>query len=332
MRISSNLPVMKRAYPRCFAVAGILLRVGLLATLPLAARAATAGAGAELAFFVAGDMRSFTENPKADGKRFFDGACEAMKRVGSGAFLISPGDIDPPAANRVLLDRYLGAKFPWYIVVGNHEVENAAAMPWVREWLAAEIPGVVRRGLPGTKLTIYSFDVGNSHLVAIDSYPLARAGNMAEKDKSKKGDKGQVDLTDAEFKWLEEDLAATRKPFVWVSGHQPIESLPDMDSGRVRHKGESVSFDPVRAERFVALLKKYHVRAYLCGHTHNASVVKLKSGVWQADSGHARGGADAGSPSTFLNVRTAGNQAWVDVYRADPDGLNYALKKTVELD
>lgn len=297
----------------------------------LPGQAASPPVDADLAFFVAGDMRNFTENAKADGKRFFDGACEAMKRVGPGAFLISPGDIDPPAANREIIDRYLGPKFPWYIVVGNHEVENAAAMPWVREWLAAEIPGVVRRGLPGTKLTIYSFDVGSSHFVAIDSYPLAKEGNTKDKSKAAKGDKGQVDLTDAEFKWLEEDLAATRQPFVWVSGHQPIESLPDMESGRVRHQGESVSFDPVRAERFVALLQKYRVRAYLCGHTHNASVVKLKSGMWQADSGHARGGADAGSPSTFLKVRTAGARAWVDVYRADPTGVDYALKKTVEL-
>ena len=217
---------------RIFSMARALVWPAGLLTLALLGRAATPAATAELAFFVAGDMRSFTENPKADGKRFFDGACEAMKDTGSGAFLLSPGDIDPPAGNRAVLDTYLGKKFPWYIVVGNHEVENAAAMPWVREWLAADIPGVVRRGLPGTKLTIYSFDVGNSHLVAIDSYPLAKEGKPG--DKSNPGDKGQVDLTDAEFKWLEEDLAATRQPFVWVSGHQPIESLPDMDSLRAR--------------------------------------------------------------------------------------------------
>ena len=277
-----------------------------------------------LAFTLAGDMRSFTENTKADGKRFFDGACEAMQRVGPGAFLISPGDFDPPAANRVVIDRYLGAKFPWYVVVGNHEVENAAVMPWVRQWLATDIPNVVRRGLPETGLTLYSFAVGNSHFVAIDSYPLAKAGNP--------GDKGKVDLTDATFKWLEEDLAQARQPFVWVIGHQPLESLPDMDSKRERHGGESVSFDSERAARFAALLKKYHVRAYLCGHTHNASVTKLASGVWQADSGHARGGGDPGAPSTFLKVRIVGDQPWVDVYRADPEGRDYKLRTSVALD
>lgn len=58
----------------------------LFAGAALTARAATPGAQPELAFIVAGDMRSFTENTKPDGKRFFDGACEAMKRVGPGAF------------------------------------------------------------------------------------------------------------------------------------------------------------------------------------------------------------------------------------------------------
>lgn len=167
-------------------------RIVCLFFITLAVRAAEP---ASLAFTVAGDMRSFTENTKADGKRFFDGACEAMKRVGPGAFLISPGDFDPPAANRAIIDRYLGPKFLWYIVVGNHEVENAAVMPWVRDWLAADIPHVVRRGLPGTKLTIYSWDFGNSHFVAIDSYPWATSGLPGLT-----GHKGKVDLTDAEFK------------------------------------------------------------------------------------------------------------------------------------
>jgi 3',5'-cyclic AMP phosphodiesterase CpdA len=210
-------------------------------------------------------------------------------------------------------------------------VENAAVMPWVRDWLAADIPHVVRRGLPGTKLTIYSWDSGNSHFVAIDSYPWATPGTPGLT-----GNKGKVDLTDAEFKWIEDDLAATHQPFLWVIGHQPIESLPDMDgSEHQRHPGDSVSADPVRAAQFVALLKKFHVRAYICGHTHNTSVVKLASGVWQCDSGHARGGGLTGStnsPSSFLKFRLVGDEVSVDIYRADPNGADYQLRKTVSLD
>jgi 3',5'-cyclic AMP phosphodiesterase CpdA len=302
--------------------------------LPFAALAAALGVArlsaaepttppAEFSFTTAGDMRSFTENTKSDGKRFFDGACEAMKRVGPGAFLISPGDFDPPSAVRAVIDQYLGQGFPWYVVVGNHEVENAAVMPWVRHWLASDIPHLVRRSPPGASLSLYSFDGGPAHFVAIDTYPMANAGSP--------GGKGKVDVTEETLKWVEDDLAATHQLFVFVVGHQPLESLPDMDSDRGRHGGESVSLDPAHVARFAALLKKYHVRAYICGHTHNTSVEKVQ-GVWQADSGHARGGGDAGAPSTFLKFRLVGASAWVDIYRADPTGRDYTLRKTVALD
>ena len=313
-----HLHPTRRIFIQTAALAAVLCGLRLPAAEP-----------AEFSFVTAGDMRSFTENTKSDGKRFFDGACEAMKRVGPGAFLISPGDFDPPGAVRAVIDQYLGPKFLWYVVVGNHEVENAAVMPWVRQWLASDIPHLVRRGVPDTQLSLYSFDGGPAHFVAIDTYPFAKAGKPG--DIGNKGGKGQVDLTEETFKWLDADLAATHQPFLFVIGHQPLESLPDMDSGRGRHGGESVSFDPVRAARFAELLKKYHVRAYICGHTHNTSVEKVQD-IWQADSGHARGGGDAGSPSTFLKFHIVGEKAWVEIYRADPTGRDYAVRKTVTLD
>src|SRR5262249_8304718 len=158
----------------------------------------------------------------------------------------------------------------------------------------SDIPHVVRRGLPGTKLTIYSWDFADSHFVAIDTYPWAKPGTPGAG-----GDKGKVDLTEEEFKWIEDDLAATHQKFLWVTGHQPIESLPDMDRTEgVRHENDSVSSDAARAKRFVELLKKFYVRAYICGHTHNTSVVKLPGGIWQCDSGHARGGGTSGSTAS----------------------------------
>ena len=68
----------------------------------------------------------------------------------------------------------------------------------------------------------------------------------------------------------------------------------------------------------------------LFGHTHNAR--RQGPGVWQADSGHARGAGDKGAPSTFLKFRISGEQTWVDIYRGDPNGVTYQLRKTVELD
>ena len=263
-------------------------------------------------------MRSFADSPPA-GKRYFDGACEALKSVGAGAFMVSPGDCDPPGPVRATIDRYLGTNYLWYPVAGNHETSSAKNMNWLRDWSKEGIPHLVRRGPPGAENTTYSFDYGNSHFVMLNEYYDGRTDAV-----------GRGDLPEASLRWLERDLAETRQPLVWVVGHKPIASLPDMDSGRVRHGKESLSTNDVRLARFLSLLKEHRVRAYVCGHTHNTSVARVK-GIWQLDAGHARGGGDKGAPSTFLKVRVDGADAWVDVYRADPNGLRYQLRRTVAL-
>jgi predicted phosphodiesterase len=269
-------------------------------------------------FVVAGDMRNYV-GPLHGGKRQFDGACEAIKQVGSGEFMIVPGDFDPPAPMQSMVDRYLGTNYVCYFVVGNHEVESAANMNWVRHWAQTGIPHLVQRGPAGAEATIYSFDFGNSHFVALSDYFDGRT------DTSKK--RG---ISDASMAWLEKDLTATRQPLIWVICHEPLQSVPDMDNGRVRHGDDSLIRDDTRRERFIDLLNRFHVRALLCGHTHDCSVEKIQ-GIWQVDSGHARGAGDPGAPSTFLKIRVSNERAWVDVYRADPNGEHYQLRKTIEL-
>jgi len=297
----------------------LLWVAGLSLTLTAcrSASSTSAGSDSEFAFLSAGDMRQYI-HAKSPTERYFDGVCEAAQRVGPGAFLVTPGDFDPPAPVRATLDQYLGTNFLWYPVVGNHEIETPADMAWVREW-ATHIPHLVRRGPPGAELTTYSWDYGNAHFVAVNDYFDNRASVKS---------KGAI--ADVTLKWLEDDLAATKQPHIFVIGHQPIQSLPDMDSGRLRHQGESVSTNSAAAATFVALLQRYHVRAYICGHTHNTSVARV-NGIWQLDSGHARGAADQGSPSTFLKFRIHGPRVWVDIYRSNTNGMEYALRKTVEL-
>ncbi len=192
-------------------------------------------------------------------------------------------------------------------------------MAWYKQW-AANIPHLTRRGPPGAENTTCSFDSGNSHFIALNEYYNGRSDGVRADD-----------LPEESLTWLEQDLKATHQPLIWIFGHTPIEARPDMDTRELRHEKESVSKDPAHLERFLQLMKDYHVRAYICGHTHCCSIEKIK-GVWQADSGHSRGaGNGTGSPSTFLKFRVAGDKTWVDVYRADPNGENYKLRTTVEL-
>ena len=318
-----NVTFLKK---RALVGVGLLLALGLRAADPASptgsATKPSASHADAFAFIIAGDMRSFTSGAPA-GKRYFDGACDAMQAVGAGEFMITPGDGDPPGPIRAVIDRHLGSNYLWYPLTGNHETEKPATMTWLRNWASNGIPHLVRRGPPGAEDTTFSFDYGNSHFVMLNEYYDGKLDNVRS---VKQG------FPDSSLKWLQEDLAATRQELIWIIGHKPIESLPDMDSGRVRHGNESVSTMPARLDKFLDVLKQYKVRAYLCGHTHNTSVTRVKGNMWQVDSGHARGGGDPGAPSTFVKIRVEGTRAAAEIYRADPSGQKYTLRKTVELD
>ncbi len=73
-------------------------------------------------FIIAADMRYMAKEEYRDS-RYFQGACEAIKKYGKGSFLISPGDIDPPSAVYEVVSQILGEDYPWYPVVGNHDPE-----------------------------------------------------------------------------------------------------------------------------------------------------------------------------------------------------------------
>lgn len=271
-------------------------------------------------FIVTSDTREFTA-PKHPGPQYFEGACAAIQQAGKGDFMLSPGDIDPPAPIRATLDRYFGADYIWYPAVGNHEAETPEDMEWLRAWGSNAIPGLVRRGPPGSETTTYSFSHRGAHFIVLNQYY----------DGKKDDGNSRGNVVDELYEWLKRDLAANRKKMVFVVGHEPIQAMPDMDNGRLRHQKTSLNANPENARRFHDLLREYNVRAYFCAHTHNTSIANL-DGLWQVDSGHARGRGDPGARSTFLKVHVAGQECRVDIYRDDGKGGPYSLVKTVALD
>jgi predicted phosphodiesterase len=56
------------------------------------------------------------------------------------------------------------------------------------------------------------------------------------------------------------------------------------------------------------------VKAYIFGHTHNYSVVKINR-LWHVDVGHARGTADRGAKSTYMIVNVDKNNISYQSYR-----------------
>jgi hypothetical protein len=270
-------------------------------------------------FFVAADMRGFAE-PKYQSSEYFLGACEAMRDLGSGIFMVSPGDIDPPQHVLDTLRKTLGEEFPWYPVVGNHEAETPEDMTWIREWCQTISPDLLRRGPANGEETTYSFDHGNAHFVVLNLY------FDGQSDVGTNGDVG-----DALYAWLENDLALNAHPIVFVFGHEPIVSIPDLDSGRHRHRGDNLDAHPANSHRFQQLLRAHEVTAYVCGHTHGFSFTEI-NGLWQIDAGHARGIGDPDAPSTFLEFHVGPDDCRIEVYRDDSKGGEYTLTRTIPLD
>lgn len=250
-----------------------------------------------------------------DSSSYYRGALEALALKDPGAFLISAGDLDPPWAVAWTHADVLGSAVHWIPVVGNHELEDPANMQWLREWNPGgdALPYVVRAGPPGGVETTYSMRSEGVHVAVINQYYDGASDDALD------GDVG-----DALYEWLATDLAqAAADPTVraiFVTGHEPAFPQPDADNGRLRHEDDSLNKYPDKRDRFWTLLAEQGVVAYLCGHTHNYSAVEI-DGVWQVDTGHARGAGDTGAPSTIGSIRVEDSAVTLEVWRDTHDGV-----------
>lgn len=280
--------------------------------------ASTPKKDATLSFIVTADMRQFA-GPRYQTPQYFLGTCEAIREAGPGAFMVSVGDLDPPQHTLDTVRKVLGTNYLWYPVVGNHEAETSADMTWLRDWGKKDIPNLVRKGPRNGEETTYAFDVGEAHFVVLNQYYDGKSDHGADGD-----------ITDPLYKWLENDLALNKKPFIFVFGHEPIVSIPDYDDGRMRHKGDNLDAHPENSHRFQQLLRRHKINAYICAHTHNCSFAKI-NGLWQIDTGHCRGLGDKRVRSTFLKVHVAKPFCRVEIFRDDGKGGKYSLTRTIVL-
>ncbi len=267
-------------------------------------------------FAVTADMRSFAGPGDYDTPAYFRGAVEALDALGGGAFMVSPGDIDPPSGVLWTITRTLGVTYTWYPVVGNHELPGAGSEPSAganMAWLNGYDYGPVNPGPSGCPTTTYSFDVGPAHFVVLNEYCDVEGDDVTAGD-----------VPDHLYNWLVDDLDDTDQPLILVLGHEPAYPQPDTDNGRIRHVGSSLDQDPLHRDRFWQLLWDRRVVAYICGHTHNYSAVRI-DGVWQLDAGHSRGLGDTGARSTLIVVDVEPQLVHYRTYRDDANGGCYTL-------
>jgi len=269
-------------------------------------------------FDVTCDMRQYAD-PNHETSEYFRGACVAILQTGKGAFMVSPGDVDPPEYVYNTVKAMLGTDYQWYPVVGNHEAETPEDMQWLRKYGKESLKGFVSPGPQGCEETTYSFDYKNAHFVVLNQYYNGVSDSAANGD-----------VCDILYEWLAGDLKANKKSVIFIVGHEPFVSIPDVDSGRHRHKGDNLDAHPKNSHRFAKLLRQHNITAYICGHTHNLSYAKI-NGIWQIDAGHARGIGDPGAPSTFLKVYVGTKKCWIEAYRLEQDKNAYLLTAKITL-
>jgi hypothetical protein len=268
-------------------------------------------------FVLACDMRGYT----GDNLDHFRGACEAIAQMENIEFMISPGDIDPPDAVYSTIQKYIGTDMPWYPVVGNHEIESSIDMQWLREYNkdGNTLPNIVNTGPAITQETTYSFDFKNTHFVILNQYATGSCDDCTNGD-----------VPDFLYNWLKDDLSKTDKENILVVGHEPAYPFPDIENQRFRHTDDCLNQNPENRDRFVDLLQEYNVRAYLVGHTHNYSIVKVNS-LWHIDAGHARGIGDMGARSAFVIINVRGDQIGYETYRLNYENKKYELADSGDL-
>jgi len=290
----------------------------------VAAEPVSAESDVPFTFVITADMRRYSGPGEYDTPHYFRGACESIANQGGGDFMISPGDIDPPAGVKWTITQTLGITYTWYPGVGNHELPGEGRELYYghnMDWLRSYDYGLVNPGPSGCPETTYSFDHENVHFVMLNEYCDTTGDTVTDGD-----------VSDHLYDWLVADLDGADTEHIFVFGHEPAYPQPDADTGRKAHYlGESLDKYPWRRDPFWDLLRERGVAAYVCGHTHNYSAVKIE-GVWQLDAGHAGGLRDPGAPSTFILVHVNGDIVTFDTYRDDANGGAYTLMHEGVLD
>lgn len=153
----------------------------------------------DFVFYVTADMREYT----GSNINYFRGVCESIDSLGPGEFMISPGDIDPPAGVLSTIQTYIDGNYIWYPVAGNHEAETADDMAWLRNYNinGNTLPNVVNVGPQGCEETSFSFDYHDVHFVVLNQYYDGSSDTGTDGD-----------VVDALHDWLVSDLDANEKP------------------------------------------------------------------------------------------------------------------------
>ncbi|OQP59556.1 hypothetical protein A3860_37215 [Niastella vici] len=112
----------------------------------------------------------------------------------------------------------------------------------------------------------YSYDIGNVHFLALDSYGKEDGGTTR-----------LYDTTGAQVTWVKKDLAANTKKWIIAYWHHPPYTMGS-------HNSDTESELVKIRERFIRILERLGVDVVLCGHSHDYERSYLLNGYYGNES------------------------------------------------
>ena len=169
-----------------------------------------------------------------------------------------------PYGNTILKNHKL------YPAPGNHDYANSSsnqASHNVPYFSIFTLPANAEcGGVASGNERYYSFNIGNVHFLALDSYGLENGGTTR-----------MYDTTGAQVTWVKQDLAANTKKWTIAYWHHPPYTMGSHNSD---NSSELVSI----RQKFIRILERLGVDVILCGHSHGYERSYLLNGYYGNES------------------------------------------------
>ena len=166
-------------------------------------------------------------------------------------------------------------KYPLYPVPGNHDYNDfKSSSPSDHTRVAYfqnfSVPTKGEAGgVASNTPSYYSYDIGNTHFLALDSY-----------GRDAKGMK-MADLMGEQVEWVKKDLAANQdKKWIVAYWHHPPYTMGSHSSDTV---GELIKI----RQNFIKILEDSGVDLVLCGHSHDYERSKLIKGYFGKEADYS---------------------------------------------